>query len=85
MLRRTTTGGSRNKLAPAGGIEAVVLNVVAAGVATTVSGPFNYVRNIKYSFPADRAPPSTAVILRDLVHVVGGWVGLIDLVLWGEA
>ena len=33
---------------------------------TQVSGPFNYVRNIKYSFPADMTPPSSLVILRDL-------------------
>lgn len=31
-----------------------------------VSGPFNYVRNIKYSFPADIEPPSTSQILRDV-------------------
>ena len=31
-----------------------------------MSGPFNYVRNIKYSFPADMTPPSSLTILRDL-------------------
>lgn len=46
--------------------EIFIVNFVAAGVATTVSGPFNYVRNIKYSFPADVEPPSTSQILRDV-------------------
>ena len=46
--------------------EIFLVNVLAAGVATTASGPFNYVRNIKYSVPADMMPPSTEVILRDL-------------------
>lgn len=39
-------------------------------ISPQVSGPFNYVRNIKYSFPADMAPPSSLVILQDLVHEV---------------
>lgn len=38
-----------------------------------MSGPFNYVRNIKYSFPADMAPPSSATILRDLWQEVRAW------------
>jgi len=46
--------------------EIFLVNVVAAGVATTASGPFNYVRNIKYSVPADMRPPTTSAILRDL-------------------
>ena len=55
--------GPDNALTPT---QTFILNVVAAGLATTVSGPFNYVRNIKYSFPADITPPSSAQILRDV-------------------
>ena len=47
-----------------------VVNVVAAGIATIISGPLNYVRNITYATPADMEPPSTYKILKDLRNEV---------------
>lgn len=42
-------------------------NMMAAGTATILSGPFNYVRNIKYSIPPHTRPPSTYQCLKDLL------------------
>jgi len=36
-------------------------------LATTISSPFNYVRNIKYGWPAEMKPPTSTRILIDLM------------------
>lgn len=41
-------------------------DLIAGLVATTVSSPMNYVRNIHYSLPPDIKPASAATVLRDL-------------------
>ena len=43
-------------------------DLIAGLVATTVSSPMNYVRNIHYSLPPDIIPSSAATVLRDLWH-----------------
>ena len=37
----------------------VVSNFIAAALATTVSGPFNFARNMKYATSVSKTPPST--------------------------
>ena len=44
-----------------------VSSLLAGALGTIVSSPFNYVRNIKYGWPASEAPPATLRILGDLL------------------
>jgi hypothetical protein len=46
---------------------AFVTNLFSASMATVLSSPINYVRNIHYATPPNTPPESTAKILRDLV------------------
>lgn len=54
-------------------------SMVAGAAGTVVSSPFNYVRNIKYSWSAAEQPPSSMTILRNLYietgvkSQAGGW------------
>jgi Mitochondrial carrier protein len=43
-------------------------NMIAAGVATALSGPFNYVRNIQYGTKSNARAPSTYAVLVDLAR-----------------
>lgn len=45
---------------------AAVANMTAAGLATGLSAPLNYARNMKLATPATQTPPTTAAALRDL-------------------
>lgn len=42
-------------------------NMIAAGLATILSGPFNYARNIQYATPSHLSAPPTAEVLRELL------------------
>lgn len=42
-------------------------NFVAAAMATVISGPFNYVRNVQFATRSHETADSTVTILRDLV------------------
>ena len=44
-------------------------NLTGAGLATVVSGPFNFARNIKYSIPPGVKPPSTFHCVYQLLFV----------------
>ena len=43
-------------------------NSISAGVATIVSGPLNYVRNIQYATPSHIKSPSIVEVLRNVCH-----------------
>jgi hypothetical protein len=43
-------------------------NMIAAGVATALSGPFNYVRNIQYGTKSNARAPNTYAVLVDLAR-----------------
>ena len=42
-------------------------SLIAGAAGTIVSSPFNFVRNIKYGWPASETPPTASVILGQLV------------------
>ena len=42
-------------------------NMMAATMATIVSGPFNYARNMQYSTPVRKEAPSISVVLKELI------------------
>ena len=54
-------------------------SLLAGAMGTIISSPFNYVRNIKYGWPASETPPSATRILTDLLVECkektreGGW------------
>jgi len=45
-------------------------NFIAAGMATIVSGPFNYARNVQYGTSSRERAPSTPQVLQELVKDV---------------
>lgn len=45
-------------------------NFVAAGLATVVSGPFNYVRNVQYATSSRDRAPSISQVLKELFYDV---------------
>jgi hypothetical protein len=45
-------------------------NFVAAGLATILSGPFNYARNVQYATSSRQVPPSTTQVLHELMQEV---------------
>ena len=57
-----------------------VSSLLAGALGTIVSSPFNYVRNIKYGWPASETPPGASRILSDLLVEcrdkarAGGWM-----------
>ena len=53
-------------------------NFVAAGMATVMSGPFNYVRNIQFATRSHETAASTVVILRDLAQQAAAQHGSIE-------
>ena len=56
-----------------------VSSLLAGALGTVASSPFNFVRNIKYGWPASETPPSASHILSDLLAECrqrareGGW------------
>jgi len=58
--------GSRYDFSTESLIEFIV-NMLSASIATILSSPFNYIRNIHYATPPDSAPQTAHYILRDLV------------------
>lgn len=48
--------------------EKLISNVLSGCIATIVSSPFNYIRNIKFSTPNTEQIPSGLRILKDLYH-----------------
>ena len=48
-----------------------VSSLLAGAMGTIVSSPFNYIRNIKYGWPASETPPAGLRILSDLVVECG--------------
>ena len=50
---------------------AAFANMTAAAVATGLSAPFNYARNMKLATPATKTPPTTSAALRDLWKAAG--------------
>ncbi len=64
--RSTTIGATRDsrivlQLKPTFG-----MNLIAASIATIISAPWNYVRNVHYSTPIGEKPVGTLTILRQL-------------------
>ena len=49
-----------------GNINSFLPNALAAGVATIVASPLNYVRSIQYKTPAHTKPPTTSKVLKDV-------------------
>jgi hypothetical protein len=59
-------GGLRQRVTRANKL--FVIDMLSAGAATVVSGPLNYVRNLKYAAPASLTPPTIRECLTSLWH-----------------